>query len=518
MPPNVTVIAGASQVDWYLGNYTYADIVASMENLKFKLATDLNRFVYKNAAGTSYKLMADGSTTSNIPINSVLFADTNGAAINDTGFLFNNSTKKMYLPGDLEVLGDVRIGDAGAPAELVDVLKAQDDNTSVKVTNTNNHTSARADFCVVANVAQGLFAAYPTTATTANYRDKAVLISTTDLALVGLSDKIEFYANGATLRAELSSTALTLSDGVSFNLQETINFTGTTGINKTLFPDNLADAYTIGEGANAYLTFISTDAAECLQISKDTRIGDVGTPAQLLDIRKDQNSPTVLNVENATTGNSASAGIHLRSNANYGSLNAFDILSSVIEFRNKILLYADPNNDALMLAANGAGNEIQFYVGGLAAANKMLVLEETDLTLSNGVGLNLQEDITFAGATEENKINIPDNLNEALLLTGGDMSISFKTTNSAEAITIKTSTHVRLYIDDNSVRVNGSHQGCDLFVENDNDSDPLFKADVSANSGGGAIYANLRTITSDAGYLPVYISDSGDELVRFDAP
>lgn len=91
MPANVTVIAGAAQVDLYLGNYSYANVVASMENLKFKAATDINRIMWKNASGTTYKLMHDASGASNHISGRVLVTDNNGAAETYSALTFDGA-------------------------------------------------------------------------------------------------------------------------------------------------------------------------------------------------------------------------------------------------------------------------------------------------------------------------------------------------------------------------------------------------------------------------------------------
>ena len=54
MPENITKIEGATQIDLYLGNYSYANIVAGMAALRIKLATDKNQLAFKNAAGTTF--------------------------------------------------------------------------------------------------------------------------------------------------------------------------------------------------------------------------------------------------------------------------------------------------------------------------------------------------------------------------------------------------------------------------------------------------------------------------------
>jgi hypothetical protein len=66
MPSNITQVAGATQIDLYLGNYAYSDIAASMAALKIKLATDLDRLVYKNAAGTPFKVATNTDITAGI--------------------------------------------------------------------------------------------------------------------------------------------------------------------------------------------------------------------------------------------------------------------------------------------------------------------------------------------------------------------------------------------------------------------------------------------------------------------
>jgi hypothetical protein len=51
-----------------------------------------------------------------------------------------------------------------------------------------------------------------------------------------------------------------------------VTFTGSTGANFEKFPDNLADALSLSEGSTAYLTFISTDASEAIQVKKTLRL------------------------------------------------------------------------------------------------------------------------------------------------------------------------------------------------------------------------------------------------------
>lgn len=96
MPANVTQVSGATQTEWYLGNYTYTEIAASMNALQLKLDTaGTNSLFYKNAAGTLFKIMRDSSAGSDIPENSILIADSDGAVDYSSTFIYNGTS--LYL-------------------------------------------------------------------------------------------------------------------------------------------------------------------------------------------------------------------------------------------------------------------------------------------------------------------------------------------------------------------------------------------------------------------------------------
>ena len=61
---------------------------------------------------------------------------------------------------------------------------------------------------------------------------------------------------------------ITIADGSSLLLQEDITFGGATTENQVLFPDNLADALSFMEGANPYLTFVTTNGSELITFHK----------------------------------------------------------------------------------------------------------------------------------------------------------------------------------------------------------------------------------------------------------
>lgn len=60
-----------------------------------------------------------------------------------------------------------------------------------------------------------------------------------------------------------------LTNGISLNLEEDITFTGATGVNLIKFPDALANALSFMEGANPYVTFITTNGSEAIQFHED---------------------------------------------------------------------------------------------------------------------------------------------------------------------------------------------------------------------------------------------------------
>jgi len=107
MPENVVKISGATEVDFYLGNYSYADIVASMENLKIKIASTLQRVCWKDSAGTTHKLLEDASGASALTQNTVLIVNSSGQATSSAKFTHNLTSGNTAIGGDLAITGDI---------------------------------------------------------------------------------------------------------------------------------------------------------------------------------------------------------------------------------------------------------------------------------------------------------------------------------------------------------------------------------------------------------------------------
>lgn len=96
-------------------------------------------------------------------------------------------------------------------------------------------------------------------------------------------------------------------------------------------------------------------------------------------------------------------------------------------------------SDVVELLNRAANGTVEIHAntatGGAEGDVKVVEIQDTDIILSNGIGLNLQEDITFTGATTENLIKIPDNLAVALDITEASNSyLKFVTTDSGEKV------------------------------------------------------------------------------------
>lgn len=80
--------------------------------------------------------------------------------------------------------------------------------------------------------------------------------------------------DGGSNNTIINATAgvIAMADGTSLNLQEDITFLGATTENLIKFPDNLADAWSVQEGANKYITFDTTDNAEQLEFFVDKMV------------------------------------------------------------------------------------------------------------------------------------------------------------------------------------------------------------------------------------------------------
>jgi len=99
-----------------------------------------------------------------------------------------------------------------------------------------------------------------------------------------------------------------------------------------------------------------------------------------------------------------------------------------------------PGSNVVALGNRASNGVVQLRANtstaGAAGEVTVVTVEDTDVILADGIGLNLQEDITFGGATGVNMIVIPDALADALSIQeGANKYLTFTTTNGSEKVT-----------------------------------------------------------------------------------
>lgn len=116
--------------------------------------------------------------------------------------------------------------------------------------------------------------------------------------------------------------------------------------------------------------------ADRLIVDRDTgfvMVGPTGPATQLLEVRKDQNAQTAVQIKNNTAGTAAYASLELRTNSADGSVILYDNgYTGVAEFADKLVLYGQSTTAATAMY-NYA--ELQFYTGGVGAANRRMVID-----------------------------------------------------------------------------------------------------------------------------------------------
>ncbi len=107
----------------------------------------------------------------------------------------------------------------------------------------------------------------------------------------------------------------------------TVEFNGATTLNKLIVPDNLADALSIVEGANKYLTIVTTNSGEKVQVNKPVELTSAGAAALAVG-RQGATNPALL--VDASTGTSVT-GLSVKSAAAAGGVAVAAISSGTNE-------------------------------------------------------------------------------------------------------------------------------------------------------------------------------------------
>ena len=201
---------------------------------------------------------------------------------------------------------------------------------------------------------------------------------------------------------------LTVVDGYGISLQEALTFTGATTENLIQFTDNTAIALQIEDATNhlAYMQFVSTDDSEAINFGVDTAGIDV-------TFFSDTGSDNMV-----WTG---SGGCVLTMTGTDGAA-VLNIADGDAVITDKLYFFDDDGGE--YLSSDGSTLTI---TGAVSHAG--------EVTLADTYSLNLQEAITFTGATTENLIEIPDALAVALSITeGANAYLTFVTTDASEAV------------------------------------------------------------------------------------
>jgi hypothetical protein len=112
---------------------------------------------------------------------------------------------------------------------------------------------------VVTDIGRAVYAAY----------DGTAAFTTSNSILLGWVDRV-VSATEIVVRPAWAGQAVSV---VGFT-GETLTFTGATTVNQIRMPDNLADALSIQEGSNKYITFITTNSGERINLLKQSRVAD----------------------------------------------------------------------------------------------------------------------------------------------------------------------------------------------------------------------------------------------------
>ena len=80
MAVNVLPISGATEIQFYNRNYTYADALTDLPDISMIIFSDLNVFGFRDTGGTVKKCLCDASGSSTAIQDSIFFADANGEA------------------------------------------------------------------------------------------------------------------------------------------------------------------------------------------------------------------------------------------------------------------------------------------------------------------------------------------------------------------------------------------------------------------------------------------------------
>ena len=189
-----------------------------------------------------------------------------------------------------------------------------------------------------------------------------------------------------------------------------------------------------------------------------------------------------------------------------GSTTRYGLL---FEATNVVALCNRASNGVVHLRANTA-------TGGVGGETTVVTVEDTDVTFADGIGFNLQEDITFTGATTENLIKMPDNLTDALSIQeGSNKYVTFDTVNDEEDIFFYKSVdilHTATHADDHALEIDTDAAAYGDVKALDID---YITGSISMGEDEGIILVNIDETAAGAGEvfgLEVLSTDGGANI------
>lgn len=161
-------------------------------------------------------------------------------------------------------------------------------------------------------------------------------------------------------------TFVTTNSGEAINVLKTLAFAGTTGNNVVGLTDNLADALSVKEGSNAYLTFVTTNGSEAIQVKKALSFtgttGGIGYGAGAGGAVTQSSSRTT-----GVTLNTLSGAITLVSAAGSATAASFTVTNSAVAATDTVVVSQKSGTDLyeLFVTNVAAGSfKITFFTTG----------------------------------------------------------------------------------------------------------------------------------------------------------
>ena len=162
--------------------------------------------------------------------------------------------------------------------------------------------------------------------------------------------------------------------------------------------------------------------------------------------------------------------------------------------------FDNTDSNAYLISEGTPGTNTRFKIASGGAVTIGGTLSIGEITVIDGSGINLQEDITFTGATTENLIKMPDNLADALSIQeGSNKYVTFDTVNDEEDIFLYKSVdilHTSTHAGDHTLEIDADAAGYGDIKAIDID---YITGPISAGEDEAVILINIDEISATGG-------------------